>query len=97
MPEDISEPDRTAVVRGSVAALAFAALGVVFGDIGTSPLYALQTVLNVTGAHPNRDTTLGAMSLIFWTLIIVTSVKYVTLAMRIDNDGEGGILAVKSK
>ena len=81
MPEDISEPDRTAVVHGSVAALAFAALGVVFGDIGTSPLYALQTVLNVTGAHPNRDTTLGAMSLIFWTLIIVTSVKYVTLAM----------------
>ena len=96
MPEDIKEPDRTAVVHGSVAGLAFAALGVVFGDIGTSPLYALQTVLNVTGAHPNRDTTLGAMSLIFWTLIIVTSVKYVTLAMRIDNDGEGGILALMS-
>jgi KUP system potassium uptake protein len=87
---------RSGPVQGSVAALAFAALGVVFGDIGTSPLYALQTVLNVTGAHPDRNTTLGAFSLIFWTLIIITSVKYVTLAMRVDNEGEGGILALMS-
>jgi len=89
-------PTRPGSVDGSLAGLAFAALGVVFGDIGTSPLYTLQTVLNVTGGHPSREATLGAMSLIFWTLIIITSVKYVTLAMRIDNDGEGGILALMS-
>jgi KUP system potassium uptake protein len=89
-------PTRPGSVDGSLAGLAFAALGVVFGDIGTSPLYTLQTVLNVTGGHPSREATLGAMSLIFWTLIIITSVKYVTLAMRIDNDGEGGILALTS-
>src|SRR5215469_9312097 len=96
MSEDADGSGRSGSVQGSVAALAFAALGVVFGDIGTSPLYALQTVLNITGAHPNRDTTLGAFSLIFWTLIIITSVKYVALAMRVDNDGEGGILALMS-
>lgn len=96
MSDDLNDSGRADAVHGSVAALAFAALGVVFGDIGTSPLYALQTVLNVTGAHPSRDTTLGAMSLIFWTLIIVTSVKYVTLAMRVANNGEGGILALMS-
>lgn len=96
MPDDAVESNHSAAVQGSVPALAFAALGVVFGDIGTSPLYALQTVLNVTGAHPTVATALGAMSLIFWTLIIITSVKYVTLAMRVDNEGEGGILALMS-
>ena len=96
MSEDLNEPGRSGAVQGSVAALSFAALGIVFGDIGTSPLYALQTVLNVTGAHPSAEAALGAMSLIFWTLIIVTSVKYVTLAMGVDNEGEGGILALMS-
>ena len=71
-----------------------AALGVVFGDIGTSPLYTLKTVLALTGEHPDASVTLGALSLVIWTLVIVTSVKYVTIAMRIDNDGEGGILAL---
>ena len=96
MSDDVEESGPSAAVQGSVAALAFAALGVVFGDIGTSPLYALQTVLNVTGAHPGRETAFGAMSLIFWTLIIITSIKYVMLAMRVDNNGEGGILALMS-
>ena len=96
MSDGATESDRPAAVRGSVPGLALAALGVVFGDIGTSPLYALQTVLNVTGAHPSVEATLGAMSLIFWTLILITSIKYVTLAMRVDNDGEGGILALMS-
>ena len=96
MTDGPKAPTRPGSVDGSLAGLAFAALGVVFGDIGTSPLYTLQTVLNVTGGHPSREATLGAMSLIFWTLIIITSVKYVTLAMRIDNDGEGGILALMS-
>jgi KUP system potassium uptake protein len=76
-----------------VPALSLAALGVVFGDIGTSPLYTLKTVLDVTGgAQPAAI--LGALSLILWTLIIVTSLKYVALALRVDNGGEGGILAL---
>jgi KUP system potassium uptake protein len=81
-------------VAGSTWALAIVALGVVFGDIGTSPLYTFKTVLNLTGAHPAPDVVLGALSLILWTLLIVTTVKYVNIAMRIDNDGEGGILAL---
>ena len=76
--------------------LGLSALGIVFGDIGTSPLYTLKTVLNLTGANPAADTVLGVLSLILWTLIIITSVKYVTIAMSIDNDGEGGILALMS-
>ncbi len=79
----------------SVAAMGLAALGVVFGDIGTSPLYTLKTVLDVTGGS-SQHTVLGVLSLLVWTLIIVTSIKYVSFAMRIDNDGEGGILALMS-
>jgi KUP system potassium uptake protein len=76
-------------------ALSLSALGVVFGDIGTSPLYTLKTVLDVTGsAHPEPAAILGALSLILWTLVIVTSLKYVTIALRLDNGGEGGILAL---
>jgi KUP system potassium uptake protein len=76
-------------------ALSLAALGVVFGDIGTSPLYTLKTVLDVTGgARSQSETILGALSLILWTLIIVTSLKYVSIALRVDNCGEGGILAL---
>ncbi len=82
--------------RSGLATAGLAALGVVFGDIGTSPLYTLKTVLDTTGAHPSAAAALGALSLIVWTLIIVTSVKYVALAMRVDNDGEGGILALMS-
>jgi KUP system potassium uptake protein len=71
-------------------------LGVVFGDIGTSPLYTFKTVLGLTGANPDPAATLGALSLVIWTLIVVTSIKYVSFAMRVDNDGEGGILALMS-
>jgi KUP system potassium uptake protein len=79
----------------SMPALSLTALGVVFGDIGTSPLYTLKTVLDVAGgAHSEPAAILGALSLILWTLIIVTSLKYVTIAMRVDNGGEGGILAL---
>ena len=63
------------------AGLSLAALGVVFGDIGTSPLYTLKTVLNLTGVKPVASTTLGALSLILWTLFIVTTVKYVNFAI----------------
>ena len=71
-----------------------AALGVVFGDIGTSPLYTLKTVLDYTGPHPDAAAILGALSLIVWTLFLITTVKYINIAMRIDNDGEGGIIAL---
>ena len=67
-----------------------------FGDIGTSPLYTFKTVLGLTGANPDPAATLGALSLVIWTLIVVTSIKYVSFAMRVDNDGEGGILALMS-
>jgi KUP system potassium uptake protein len=80
--------------RSSMTGLGLGALGIVFGDIGTSPLYTLKTVLNYTGPHPDAAATLGALSLILWTLFLVTTVKYVNFAMRIDNDGEGGILAL---
>jgi KUP system potassium uptake protein len=83
-------------VTSSLSALSLSALGVVFGDIGTSPLYTLKTVLNLTGGNPDPTAILGALSLVIWTLIIVTSIKYVSFAMRIDNDGEGGILALMS-
>ncbi len=82
--------------KGSLWLLGLSALGVVFGDIGTSPLYTLKTVLALTGGKPDRVVLLGTLSLIIWTLIIVTTVKYVSFAMRIDNDGEGGILALMS-
>src|SRR3974390_2994995 len=77
----------------SLPALSLAALGVVFGDIGTSPLYTFKTVMAATG-RSEPAAILGALSLILWTLIVVTSVKYVTIALRVDNDGEGGILAL---
>lgn len=92
----IPTTDKHSVFDTSMRAATLSALGVVFGDIGTSPLYTLKTVLALTGAHPDREVTLGALSLIIWTLIMVTSIKYVSLAMRIDNDGEGGILALMS-
>ena len=73
-----------------------AALGIVFGDIGTSPLYTLKSVLDLTGDVATAPVILGVLSLLVWTLVIVTSVKYVAIAMSIDNDGEGGILALMS-
>src|SRR6516225_4844904 len=79
---------------GRLGLTSLAALGVVFGDIGTSPLYTLKTVLDYTGPKPDPAATLGALSLILWTLFMVTTVKYVNVAMRIDNDGEGGIIAL---
>ena len=83
-----------AVKTPKLAALGLAALGVVFGDIGTSPLYTLKTVLDMTGAAPSPEVVMGVLSLLLWTLIIVTSIKYVMFAMSVDNDGEGGILAL---
>jgi KUP system potassium uptake protein len=75
---------------------AFGALGVVFGDLGTSPLYTLQTVVQAMGGQFTPHSALGVLSLIFWTLIVTISIKYCLFVMRADNRGEGGILALMS-
>lgn len=100
-PESTSEtPART--VRTPVAhraagpALMLAALGVVFGDIGTSPLYAMQTVFSIDhhAVRPTPSDVYGIVSLIFWSATLIVSVKYVTVLMRADNNGEGGVMAL---
>ncbi len=75
---------------------ALTALGVVYGDLGTSPLYTIQTVLGALGHLSPAQSALGVLSLIFWTLLITISVKYCLFVMRADNHGEGGILALMS-
>jgi KUP system potassium uptake protein len=75
---------------------AFGALGVVFGDLGTSPLYTLQTVVQATGGQFTPQSALGVLSLVFWTLIVTISIKYCLFVLRADNRGEGGILALMS-
>jgi len=77
-----------------VKQLALPALGVVFGDIGTSPLYTLRECINATGEMPVEATILGLLSLIFWSVFVVISLKYVLLIMRASNQGEGGIMAL---
>jgi KUP system potassium uptake protein len=79
-----------------MAALTLGALGVVFGDIGTSPLYALQTLFAADhhAVRPTQAAVYGVISLVFWTITIIVSVKYVTFIMRAGNDGEGGIMAL---
>ena len=81
--------------RSALAMLTLGALGVVFGDLGTSPLYALQECfIGHYGIDPTRANVLGAISLFVWSLVIVVSGKYVMIIMRADNQGEGGILAL---
>ena len=89
-PSPQSDPQRQ-----GTACLVFAAVGVVFGDIGTSPLYTMKEVF--AGHHPiatTPDNVLGILSLVFWSLIIIVSLKYVVFIMRADNNGEGGIMAL---
>jgi KUP system potassium uptake protein len=80
--------------HGKLPVLALSALGIVFGDIGTSPLYTFKTILGATPTSADANVILGSLSLVLWTLFIITTVKYVSFAMRVDNDGEGGILAL---
>ena len=99
MPADIVHEDNPALVRiarKTTPPAALAALGIVYGDLGTSPLYTLQAVVGATGGHFSSDAALGSLSLIFWALIITISVKYCLFVMRADNHGEGGILALMS-
>src|ERR1700754_3264618 len=78
-------------------AIVIGALGVVFGDIGTSPIYTIQTVFNPTDPHPvpiSGDNVYGVVSTIFWSVMIIVTLTYITLVMRADNNGEGGIMAL---
>ena len=80
---------RVAVVVG--------ALGVVFGDIGTSPIYTIQTVFNPADPHPvplTPNNVYGVVSVIFWSVMIIVTFTYITLVMRVSNDGEGGVMAL---
>ena len=92
-----SSAERVDQHAGARAALALGALGVVFGDLGTSPLYTVQTVFNPSDPHPVpvvKDNIYGVISLIFWSVTIIVTITYVLLVMRADNDGEGGIMAL---
>jgi KUP system potassium uptake protein len=83
------------VKRHGTAALTIAALGVVYGDIGTSPLYTIKEIFSpTTGVPMNAATLIGAVSVVFWALMLVVTLKYVTLIMRASNHGEGGIMAL---
>ncbi|HUC52151.1 MAG TPA: potassium transporter Kup [Xanthobacteraceae bacterium] len=95
-PEEIHEPVVPHIARTGLALSGLAALGIVFGDIGTSPLYTLKTAFDFLHGDPTPDRILGILSLLVWTLFMVTTVKYVAVAMSIDNEGEGGILALMS-
>src|SRR6476469_6185875 len=90
------DPSRHHHAGGRMLPLALGALGIVFGDIGTSPLYAMQTVFSIehNTVRANRSDVLGVISMVLWSITLVVSMKYVSLAMRADNDGEGGILAL---
>jgi len=81
---------------GGVALLAFGTLGIVFGDIGTSPIYAFRETFHHADLEVTRATAFGAASVAFWALVIVICLKYLATVMRADNHGEGGILALTS-
>jgi KUP system potassium uptake protein len=90
-----SEPNHPERTRQALTTLMLGAMGVVYGDIGTSPLYTLKEAF--TGHHSvdvTQDNVLGILSLVFWSLMIIVTLKYVTLIMRADNRGEGGIMAL---
>ena len=95
-PADTASTDRpaTSADRPVTAATALAALGIVYGDLGTSPLYTYQAIVGAAGGHPSAEDALGLLSLLVWSLIVTVSIKYCIFVMRADNHGEGGILAL---
>ncbi len=96
LPRGEGNREHPAAHSGSLLGLALGALGIVFGDIGTSPLYAVQTVFAIddNAVSPTPADVYGVVSLIFWSVTLVVTVKYVTFILRADNDGEGGIMAL---
>jgi KUP system potassium uptake protein len=95
-PGELSDDGVSQKGHGALALMSLSALGIVFGDIGTSPLYTLKTAFDFLGGDATPERILGMLSLLIWTLFLITTLKYVTIAMSIDNDGEGGILALMS-
>ena len=95
-PEGLTGKQRKEVTGGASVALVLSALGIVFGDIGTSPLYAVQTVFALDNGlvKPNPTDVYGVLSFMFWSISLVVSAKYVMTVMRADNDGEGGVMAL---
>jgi K+ transporter len=92
---DVAAPASPRSERAQLAALSLAALGVVYGDIGTSPLYAIKECFSPHhGVAATPENVLGVLSLVLWSLLVVIVVKYLTFIMRRDNRGEGGILAL---
>ena len=87
---------RSPAATAGIAALVLGALGVVYGDIGTSPLYAVQTVFSIDGGRIGATTgdVLGIISMVVWSLTVIVSIKYVATVLRADNNGEGGVLAL---
>ncbi len=96
VPAHIESPSATAQKKLS-GGVAIAALGVVFGDIGTSPLYTLQACFSTARAQASPENVTGIVSALVWTLVLVVCVKYVSLVMRVDHNGEGGILALLAR
>src|SRR5262245_23410129 len=94
-PRQTNGEHATSTAHGPSRALVIGALGVVFGDIGTSPLYAVKEYVDAAhGVAATHDNLLGILSLIVWSLTMVVTVKYLTFIMKADNAGEGGILAL---
>jgi KUP system potassium uptake protein len=93
---EVEQVEEKAPPHGAAGGLVLAALGVVFGDIGTSPLYALQTVFSIDdgAVRPTVGDVYGVVSLMFWSVTLIVSVKYIGILMRADNDGEGGVMAL---
>ncbi len=88
-------PEDSLAARPALPAITLAAIGVVFGDIGTSPLYALKEIFS--GHHPipvTPENILGMLSMVFWSIMVLVSIKYLIIIMRADNHGEGGSLAL---
>ncbi len=94
-PATLAGPVHSHAPRENLTTLALGALGVVFGDIGTSPLYAIdQVFFGSVGADRTPENVLGAISLAIWTIIVIVAIKYALLVLRADNDGEGGVFAL---
>src|SRR5215208_4585913 len=94
-PAAVAHPHRAPPRGAALAGLALGALGVVYGDIGTSPLYALRECFS--GSHsvaPSHENVLGILSLVLWAMTFVVTIKYLAFVMRADDRGEGGILAL---
>ena len=94
-PATVSSGD-AGINRRTTVSAALTALGIVYGDLGTSPLYTLQTIKQICGGKISPATLIGILSLIMWALILTISIKYCVFVMRADNNGEGGILILMS-